>query len=301
MRPQPDGTLVIDPIRGSPPLKKRQIDVTGTMGDALTRNMIAAYLAGYDVIELKANRILAEQKKIIRDVCHKLIGPEIIEENAKSVLIQDLLNPNEISIKKSVRRMFLISNSMHTEAVKALKNRDTDLALDVIQRDDEVDRLFLLISKQFRLVLRGARLPDTSDTSIDEYHDLRMAAGPLERIADHAHRIAKMVDTMDYTIPDEIMDHVEKASDTSRKIVEDAIDALYNSDVTLANEVIGRVDEMRAQISILNKSLLTLKSYQAVVALRTVADSIDRTGDYGANIAEIAINTAMTDFTKIAG
>jgi phosphate uptake regulator len=301
LSPQPDGTLLIDPIRGSPPLKKRQIDVTGIMGDALIRDMIAAYLAGYDVIEFKANRILAEQKKIIRDVCHKLIGPEIIEETAKTVLIQDLLNPNEISIKKSVRRMFLISNSMHAEAVKALKNRDTDLALDVVQRDDEVDRLFLLIAKQFRSVLRGARLPDTSDTSIDEYHDLRMAAGPLERIADHAHRIAKMVDTMDYTIPDEIMDHVEKASDTSRKIVEDAIDALYNSDVTLANEVIGRVDEMRAQISILNKLLLTLESYQAVVALRTVADSIDRTGDYGANIAEIAINTAMTDITKNAG
>jgi len=298
LQPQPGGTLVIDPVTEVPPLRKKQIDVSDSKGDALTRDMIAAYLAGYDIIELKANRILSEQKKIIREICYKLIGPEIIEETAKSVVIQDLLNPNEISIKKSVRRMFLISNSMHNDAVRALKNMDTDLALDVIQRDDDVDRLFLLIAKQFRSVLRGARLPDTSETSIDEYHDLRMAASPLERIADHAQRIAKVGSTMNYSIPDEIMEFIEMASETSRKIVEDGIDALYNSNTALANQVIDRVDKMRLQTSILNDSLLKVDSHQTVVALRTIADSIDRTGDYGANIAEIAINSAMTGFTK---
>ena len=74
-------------------------------------------------------------------MCYKLIGPEIIEETAKKVVIQDLLNPDEISIKKSVRRMYLISNSMHMDAIKAIKTLDTDLALDVDQRDDDVDRV----------------------------------------------------------------------------------------------------------------------------------------------------------------
>jgi phosphate uptake regulator len=264
------------------------------MGDVLMRDMIAAYLAGSDIIEVKADRILAEQKNIIRSMCYKLIGPEIIEETAKKVVIQDLLNPDEISIKKSVRRMYLISNSMHIDAIKAIKTLDADLALDVDQRDDDVDRLFLLIAKQFRAILRGARLPDAAETSIDEYHDLRMAAGPIERIADHARKIAKVTTTLNGPIPDDIMEMLETTSELSRKIVEDAIDALYNFDVVLANQVIDRVSNISPMINKLNGSILKINSYGSVVALGTVVDSIDRTADYGSNIAEIAINSAMS-------
>lgn len=294
LQPQPDGKLVLDPIHDTPPVRKIQIDVTGRMGDVLIRDMIAAYLAGSDIIEVKADRILAEQKSIIRNMCYKLIGPEIIEETAKKVVIQDLLNPDEISIKKSVRRMYLISNSMHVDAIKAIKTLDADLALDVSQRDDDVDRLFLLIAKQFRSILRGARLPDAAETSIDEYHDLRMAAGPIERIADHARKIAKITTTLDAPIPDDIMDMIEVSSEMSRKIVGDAIDALYNFDVKLANQVIDKVSEMSPMIHKLNEAILKIDSYGSVVALGTVVDSIDRTGDYGSNIAEIAINCAIS-------
>lgn len=295
LHPQPDGKLVIDPIHDSPPIKKCSIDVSGRMGDILKRDLIAAYLVGSDIIEIKADRILADQKNTIREMCYKLIGPEIIEETAKKVVIQDLLNPDEISIKKSVRRMFLISNSMHMDAIRAIKTLDNDLALDIDHRDDDVDRLFLLIAKQYRSVLRGAKLPDAAETSIDEYHDLRMAAGPIERIADHARKIAKVTFSLKEPIPDDIMSMVEKTSDLSRKIVEDSIDSLYNSDVDLANQVIQSVEKMSPLIKKLNEASLKLSSSEAIVAMGTVIDSIDRTGDYGSNIAEIAINSAMVN------
>ncbi|ADI74607.1 phosphate uptake regulator, PhoU [Methanohalobium evestigatum Z-7303] len=298
LQQHPDGTLVIDPVSESSPVQKKERDITGKMGEVLTRDIIAAYLAGFDIIELKSKRILAEQKNVIRDVCYKLIGPEIIEETSKSVIIQDLLNPNEVSIKKSVKRMFLISNSMHKDAIRALKTKDSDLAMDVIHRDDEVDRLFLLISKQFRAVLRGAQLPDTAETSIDEYHDFRMTASPLERIADHARKIAKVAYNMDFSITQDSMDLIENASDTSRKIVENSINALYDSNVELANQVIDQGDQMREQVTKINETLLKLDSHEAIVALGTVADSIDRIGDYGANIAEISINSAMSNALK---
>ena len=263
------------------------------MGDILKRDIIAAYLVGSDIIEIKADRILSDQKSIIREMCYKLIGPEIIEETAKKVVIQDLLNPDEISIKKSVRRMFLISNSMHMDAIRAIKTLDTDLALDVDHRDDDVDRLFLLTAKQYRAVLRGAKLPDVSEASIDEYHDLRMAAGPIERIADHARKIARVTFSLKHPIPDDIMDMIEKTSDLSRKIVEDAIDSLYGFDVDLANQVIERVAKMAPLLTRLNEASLKIESHETIVALGIVVDSIDRTADYGANVAEIAINSSM--------
>lgn len=298
LQQHPDGSLVINPVSESSPVQKKERDITGKMGDALTREIIAAYLAGFNIIEFKSKRIMAEQKNIIRDVCYKLIGPEIIEETSKSVIIQDLLNPSEVSIKKSVKRMFLISNSMHKDAIRALKTKDSDLAMDVIHRDDEVDRLFLLISKQFRAVLRGAQLPDTAETSIDEYHDFRMTAAPLERIADHARKIAKIAYNMDFSIKQDSLDLIENASNTARKIVENSIDALYESNVELANQVIDQGEQMREQVTKINETLLKIDSHEAIVSLGTVADSIDRIGDYGANIAEIAINSAMSKALK---
>ncbi len=263
------------------------------MGDVLRRDIIAAYLVGSDIIEIKAERILADQKNVIREMCYKLIGPEIIEETAKMVVIQDLLNPDEISIKKSVRRMFIISNSMHIDAIRSIKTLDTDLAVDIGQRDDDVDRLSLLTAKLYRAVLRGAKLPDASDASIDEYHDLRMAAGPIERVADHARKIARVTFSLKQPIPEELMDMIEKTSELSRKIVEDAIDSLFSFDVDLANHAIERANKMAPLMDKLYEESLKIDSHETIIALGTVLDSIDRTADYGANIAEIAINSAM--------
>lgn len=290
---QEDGTLLINPTNIASQPTKINVDVTGISGESLTRTIIAAYLSGYDIIQINSKRILAEQKKIIRQVCYKLMGPEIIEETSKSVVIQDLLNPQEISIKKGIKRMFLIANSMHIDAVKALKTKDLDLAIDVIQRDDEVDRLFLLISKQFKSVLRRGSLLGSSDISIDEYHDYRMAAAPLERIADHAQKIANITVEIEYTIPEKTFDIIEEASSTSRYIVENAVTSLFNSDVKLANEVINKVETHKDQLRNLNKVLLKIDSPLPAVALRSVVDSIDRTGEYGSNIAEVAINSSM--------
>lgn len=293
LSPQPDGKLIIDPIVGNSSVKKTYIDITDLKGDVLVRQIIAAYLVGADILEIKSDKMLAEQKNIIREMCYKLIGPEIIEETAKKVIIKDLLNPNEISIKKSVRRMFLLSNSMQKDAIKAIKTNDKDLALDVIQRDDDVDRLFLLTVKQFRAVLKGTKLPDISETSIDEYHDLRMAANPLERIADHAQKIASIALNMDYIIPEKTMEMIEKATEATRKIVEDAMEALYTHDSKLANNVIERMEDLKPKINKLKQMFLNIESYDAIISLGIVIDSIERTGDYGSNIAEIAINSAV--------
>ncbi|MBP2030630.1 phosphate uptake regulator [Methanohalophilus levihalophilus] len=269
------------------------MDISDQRGAALVRNLIAAYVAGYDIIELKSSRILAEQKKVIRDICHKLIGPEIIEETSKSVLIQDLLNPEEVSIKKSIRRMFLISNSMQKDAISALKHAEKDLALDVMLRDDEVDRLFLLISKQFRSLFRGTRLADMRETTVDEYHDFRMVAASLERIADHAQRIASVAKRLEEPVPEDLMKPLEEASSEARIVVENSIDALYGSDVKLANKVLNEMEDFKAKTDRLNVGFLKMDNVEMAIGLGSVVDSIERTADYGTNIAETAINMAI--------
>jgi phosphate uptake regulator len=209
------------------------------------------------------------------------------------VVIQDLLNPNELPIKKGVQRMFLIAGSMQKDALRALKTIDYDLALDVSQRDDEVDRLYLLISKQFRSILCGGRMPESAETNIEEHHEFRMAASPLERIADHAQKIANVALKLQQPVSDKVMEDIEKLNNAYIELVKQSVQALFDADTSLANQVIDSIDNMRTWVEELHASILRLVSHEIMISLGTVVDSLSRIGDLSSNIAEIAINTAV--------
>jgi phosphate uptake regulator len=292
---QPDGKLLIDPILEKRVIKTKRIDVTGCEVKALERDIIAAYLHGYDRIQLSSERLLAEHKQTIRRVCYKLIGPEITEESSNCVVIQDLLNPNELPIKKGVQRMFLIAGSMQKDSVRAFKTIDYDLALDVSQRDDEVDRLYLLISKQFRSILCGGRMPNSAETNIEKYHEFRMAASSLERIADHAQKIANVASKLQQPVSYKVMEEIEKLNNAYIELVKQSVEALFDANTSLANQVINSVDNMRTWVEELHASILKLESHEVMISLGTVVDSLSRIGDLSSNIAEIAINTSIRD------
>src|SRR2546427_752721 len=80
-----------------------------------------------------------------------VIGPEVIEETRNSVVIQDLSDTAELSAEKCLRRMHLIVRAMHEDAIEALRTQDEALARDVAQRDQDVDRLYWMVAKQYNV------------------------------------------------------------------------------------------------------------------------------------------------------
>jgi len=291
---RPDGTLLITPNTSSPAPTQNKLDVTGKSGDVLIREIIASYIAGFNIIEIRSNRITAEQKQTIREITHKLIGPEIIEETANRMILQDLLNPAELSLFQSVRRMFLIANSMQNDALQALITNDIDLAMDVAQRDDEVDRLYLLIEKQLRIIVRSGMVRDAQkDMTLDMSLDLSLASLPIERIADHARKIAQISTELEKSLPSNITQMFDTAGQRANKLVENAVESLFSSNIDLANNAINMKDGVNQSLRAIDHELSALGTRDAL-HLRIISDSIDRIGDYGANIAEIAINSTIS-------
>ncbi|NIA03020.1 MAG: phosphate uptake regulator PhoU [Nitrospirae bacterium] len=291
---RPDGTLLITPNTLSPAPAQNLLDVTGKSGEVLIREIIASYIAGFNIIEIRSNRITAEQKQTIREITHKLIGPEIIEETADRMILQDLLNPAELSLFQSVRRMFLIANSMQNDALQALTFNDIDLAMDVAERDDEVDRLYLLIEKQLRIMLRSGMVRDSQkDMTLDMSLDLSQASLPIERIADHARKIAQIITELEQSPPSNIAQMFDNAGQSANKLVENAVESLFSSNIDLANSAINMKDDVNLSLRAIDHELSALGSSDAL-HLRIISDSIDRIGDYGANIAEIAINSTIS-------
>jgi len=164
----PDGSLRVTPSDSVKPQGRGIFNIESLFDNALARQMIAIYIAGYDTFELRSPQIRSDQRKTIRDMSYRLIGMEIVEETAKSVVIQDFISPNELKIKKSIRRMHLIIESMLADAVKSLLKNDSDLANDVILRDRDVDRHYLLVLKHLKAMVQTPfaklRLDSTPDS-----------------------------------------------------------------------------------------------------------------------------------------
>ncbi|BAI61956.1 putative phosphate transport system protein [Methanocella paludicola SANAE] len=294
LKPQSDGSLSLR-TRTAPEIHNTKlIYIEGKDGDNLVREVIAAYIAGYTSIELKANKILSKQRDVVRKTVNMLIGPEIIEETLDKIVLQDILNPAELSVKKSIRRMHMITRAMQENAIRALKEKDFDLAKDVMDRDSEVDKLYLLVSKQFRMVMRDISIADKFDMSMEEHLDMRLASTSLERIGDHATKICNsVVQIGDKEVPADIVRAIDDMNMLSLKIVDDATDALFKKNIELANTTFARRDDLNKRIRVSEESVLGLKS-DLSVPVGIILDSIERTSDYGCNIAEIAINSAVS-------
>jgi phosphate uptake regulator len=291
---QSDGSLSIRTKNAPEVHHAKTVYIENKDGDNLIREIIAAYIAGFTTIELKSNKIMSKQRDTVRKTVNMLIGPEIIEETSDKIVLQDILNPAELSVKKSIKRMFMITSSMQENAITSLKEKDFDLAQDVADRDSEVDKLFLLVSKQFRMVMRDISIADKFEMTMEEHLDMRLASYPLERIGDHANKICNMVILIgNKNVPDRIVNGIEEINKLSMKIVEDAIDALFKKNINLANSTFIRKKEITEKIRLLEEEAMHIKS-DISIPVGIILDSLDRICDYGCNISEIAINSAVS-------
>jgi phosphate uptake regulator len=271
------------------------LDISG-MDDAheLTRAVMTMYVSGFDVIRLEAGRITASQRRIIRDATQGLVGLEVIEETTEHVVLQDLLDSSELSIYNAITRMRLVSLTMLEDAVEALVTGDDELALDVKERDDDVDRLWYMISRVFRTVLRNPTAANEIGFPRDTCFDFQSGARQLERIADHATKIADLALEVEQ-IPESATDPLEALQAEASEVPETAMDALLEDDsdraVEMANEARRQIVGVDETVREVDDQIRDLDPQLAQV-LGLVVDSLSRTADYGGNIAESALQKA---------
>lgn len=292
----PDGSISIDPKerRRREPLKRTiNIEAKDTT-DHLVRKLIGAYLAGYNIVEVRSKeRIDLDVKRAVRDFARLVIGPEVIDETANSVVLHDLSDPVELPQKKCVRRMHLIVDSMHRDAIAAYSEKDTELADDVIDRDQDVDRLYWMTFKQYNLIQKDRSLAEKVGVDIHESMSLLLVARILERIGDHAEKIAKHVPALSAkngSRPE--MATIAKVSKEGLELLTKAIEAFFLRDIEVANNTIDRSDALARRVESLSPELQAYGD-KGAVSMASVMESVFRTIMYATDIAELAINEAM--------
>jgi phosphate uptake regulator len=292
---QPDGNLLITPkIDNETAIKTKEIIVDDYKDeDFLFRVLIGAYIMGFSRIVIKSSK---KFEPLIRDTINNFtqiaIGPEIVEESNNFIVIKDLLNPKEMPFEKTIKRMYILVQGMHEDSINALEIKDKDLAEEVIKRDNDVDRLHWLIGRQSHIVLRDIILCQKMGITLEQASHYQQMSRFLERIGDHASKIAKNVlILMQYELDKNIKDEIKTVSKLSLDLLNKSLDAWLQKSLVLANENIADIKDLIVATEKI--SLSTISSAEVSIAIGYIIESIRRTAEYSGDISEIIINNLV--------
>ena len=265
--------------------------------EALIRKTVSVYLLGYNIIHIRAKdqkEILSTQRNAIKTFARNmLVGTEIVIDTSKDLTLQVLLSYPELSVPSALRRMSIITASMHKDAITALKNIDYQLAKDVRATDYEVNRFHLYIIRQLKMAIQNPRI--ITEIGLKKPKDClgyRLITKMVERTADHATNIAKKVILLKKRLDEEFLQTIQEMNEVAISSFETAIESLFRRDFDLAESVIAKANTI---VALEKEALLSSKetSIEEASNLRLVIESVRRIAEYSMDIAEIVLNMTV--------
>jgi phosphate uptake regulator len=290
---EPDGSLLLVPYsEGRPQRRTVPIDLPDSCTpEQAVRRLVGAYLAGADEIHIRSSaRLHPAVRRTLRALARDLVGVEILEETPHGIVLQDLVGVSEMDFRKTATRMHRIARLMFDDAMAALSTRDSETAQDVIGRDDELDRLEWMVSKQMHALLEQPRLAARMNARPAEALNYFLVARALERMGDHASKMCRNILTLGQRdIGTTVLDDMHRQSAAISRIWDDAFAAIRKPDFDLASKAADdgkAAAAWRASVPALLRHLPPAE----VGGLTLIADSLDRTRGYAVDIAEVAMN-----------
>lgn len=245
--------------------KKSEIYCESLSFNAIVRRIISYYLAGYDVLRLKICR--EDQRKAIVLATDLLVGAEIIEDLGDEIEVIIQLNPEKLNLEEVIEKIFKICYSMLSDFIECLFSFKKETISSIIFREDEVDRLTLLI-----LRLTG-----------NVYQ--RAFTRALERVADHVEMMAESLlnlnKSYDFDFAKEVL-----------KVFKSACISFLKKDINLADETLNDVEKIYEMLPSYQRWLLSFNKDE-MLHVKTIFDSLYRVLAYSSDIAENTINLVI--------
>jgi phosphate transport system protein len=253
------------------------------------RLVAAAYVAGADVVRVDGSPDRAD-RAAVRDAVGGLVGIEIAEETAETMVARTMLDVADLPPTRTLERMADRTLSLHAEAVAAALAGDGEAGRGIRGQDDDVDRLFGLLSREFQRSL--VEVPAHGDGGLTPF-DHYAIARQLERVADHAEKIAEAAEAIAEPPSDPVAADLDRLATDARAAVERAFsEAIGECDPRALGAMVADAEELLEETRRLDRELYRRELADGYV-LATVLDSITRTVEYGINVAEVGLRAAL--------
>lgn len=206
--------------------------------------------------------------------------------------ISQQFNAELEDLRNSVLSMGGLVEKQVSDAVEALINADSELALSVCEQDSDVNFMEVSIDQECSRIL-ARRQPAASDLRL--VLACTKAASDLERVGDEASKIARFAIKLSeqgeapkgYIEARHMGNHV-------RQMIHDALDAFARFDAEHALEVAKEDKSVDREYKSATRELVTYmmedpRSITRVLNIMWVLRSLERVGDHARNISEYVI------------
>ena len=291
-----DNALLMRPMRG----KKEEIksaELVLSEKESLEGNfryLIAHYLVGYDVIRLLSpGGFDAEKRKWIKEEVRKrLIGMEVVGESSKEMVLKSFLKYEDFTLQDAIQSMSKIILSMQEDVIAALDERDQNLAKDVIERDNEIDRFYLLIVRQLKAAMSDAEL--AKKIGVGRRRDslgYRIIVKNMERMGDHLENIAKNAMMITSSVQ---INGIKELGTSAKNLFTKILASLSPIDIEKANEAIREANMLIGTVKELNEQILAEDwSLTDKIHALSILEGLGKIAKYCEDIAEVTINMGI--------
>lgn len=278
--PQSSGALTIVPQQVQQTTLSATLTIEGLTEEMMKREIVAHYIAGIDEITIVGDTITASTRTAVRTIAQSLVGFEIIDESSQAIILKNIFDASKFSVYETIGKMYRTVLSMVDDALKSVAEHNRTLAQDVVERDTEIDKWQLAIWRQVTTLMRD-RLSEEEvgldAAGLSYYHNVAMQ---LERIADHAVKVANLVSTKQ-----------QEAMSSRLVTISGDVVALLHHSRKMALDVDKRAAHQVIEMTLeVEKKLYKGVTKNDAMLETIVRDSLDRWRGYLMNIAELTID-----------
>jgi len=197
----------------------------------------------------------------------------------------------EERLKETILRLGSAVEAAIVDAIRALTDRDPEMAREVIVRDEEIDQLELEIDQLCTDII-ALYQPAARDLRF-VIAALKIAP-ELERIGDLAGNISeRAIELCEEPQLKPFID-IPRMAQIAREMVKESLDALVRLDANAARAAIARDDGVDALMEQLFRELMSYmiedpRTISRALRLMMVAKYIERIGDGATNICEMVV------------
>ena len=221
-----------------PERKEIVIQTDGKSDKRIRREIRSAYLDDYYRIFIKGSNIRSMVAGIKKDV-HDLVSLEAIEESQDKIIARSFLDFSDISIRDLIRRIDNITRSMLTDIIESIPaySKDYDTAQILTERDADVNRLTFLIFKVLKSCVKDVNVFKKIGLTYLQVLKYWHLAFIIEKIADEAKRISRLVKSMHLNKVKTNKKELVKLAKEVKENYETVMKGFYKRDLTISDSV----------------------------------------------------------------
>ena len=250
----------------------------------IVADITGGYLLGYDGITIKSEKTIpSEDREKVRDSMRRLVGMEIIEEDASNIQMQFLLDASTISPDKILKRISSIALGMFNDVVTSLISDDKSNLQTLPNRDLEVNRQYFLLVRLIRSTFVDTKLANMFNLENIDILDYRIAANLLENGGDTIVELGQAIYNSEITRNE--LKKLYSVVKTFEGISNKSIDSFVNHDRLLAIEAISLHKQYQDSLSQIRLSITNKKELS--VSFLDLIYMFERVGKSWADIVDL--------------